>query len=1285
MKVGVATPRAEASRKMVFELLVADQPDARDRRTIPTRSSGTGPTRSASTTSRFPQRRAAGLDISHPAMAVNLDACIHCNLCVRACREVQVNDVIGMAGRGHHEQIVFDFDDPMGDSTCVACGECVQACPTGALMPSVLLDDAQTRTEYADRTVDSLCPYCGVGCQLTYHIKDDKILHVTGKDGPANQERLCVKGRFGFDYVNHPDRLTVPLIRKDGVPKSADDEVDPANPWTHFREATWEEALERAAAGLLEIRERKGGAGLAGFGSAKGSNEEAYLFQKLVRTGFGTNNVDHCTRLCHASSVAALFEGIGSGAVTAPFSAALDAETIFVIGANPTINHPVAATFIKNAVKRGAKLIVIDPRGQALSRHATINMRFKPGSDVALLNAMLHTIITEGLTDKQYIAGFTEGFAELVEKIGGFSPEAMEPVCGMPAETLRTVARMYARSRASIIFWGMGISQHVHGTDNARCLIALALVTGQVARPGTGLHPLRGQNNVQGASDAGLIPMFFPDYRPVESPAHDQFEKIWGTPLDPKRGLTVVEIMTAIHADQIEGMYIMGENPAMSDPDVHHARQALAKLEHLVVQDIFLTETAWHADVVLPASAFPEKDGTFTNTDRRVQLGRKALPLPGQARHDLDIILDLASRLGCGWSYEDVGEVFTEMAGTMPSLKNISWERLVNEGAVTYPADGPNEPGNEILFGAGFPTPSGRGKIVPAAVRPPDEMPDAEYPVGAVDRPRARALAHRRDDAALGRARRARARGDGPPVAARPRAAGHRARRHDPRLDPSRRDRAHGADRFGRAARHGLHPVLLRRGGGQPADQPGARPVRQDPRVQVLRRPGRAAQGDGRGGGVEMGLSSGRPHRERLARSCRLSERDARGPEDHHSPLEWRAFSQKSSSLRSGRRALGLGNGAAFRRLLRLRRQPFGHRRRPRHDLRARGAGRGHRAGAAAAVARAHPGRGHRRADRCARLRQLGRRRLRRALRRSRSGRPTTLRCVDRIAAGHDPAGALAPGIAARIFTGAILPEGADVVIMQEDCERDGDRVTIRPGIKRGANTRRAGEDVAHGARRADGGAAARSGRSRIAGGARLRRGAGAAQALGRAALDRRRGARARRAVAARQIHDANRYILAGLLERLGVDVSDRGIVRDDPARLNDALQRAAAESDLIITSGGVSTGEEDHVRTAIANHGSLYFWRLAIKPGRPVAMGQIGATPLAGLPGNPVAALLTFALVARPMIEALGGSHAVSSPSVSASSATSPTRRRPAGANMSAPRSRATRPAAITRKGRGC
>jgi formate dehydrogenase major subunit len=583
---------------------------------------------------------------------------------------------------------------------------------------------------YPDRKVDSLCPYCGVGCQVTYNVKDEKLIYAEGRDGPANHNRLCVKGRFGFDYIHHPHRLTKPLVRLPNAKKDANDQVDPANPFTHFREASWEEALDLAAQGLVRIRDQEGPKALAGFGSAKGSNEEAYLFQKLVRTGFGSNNVDHCTRLCHASSVAALAEGLNSGAVSAPFSAALDAEVIIVIGANPTVNHPVAATFIKNAAKRGAKLIVMDPRRQVLSRHAYKHLAFKPGSDVALLNAMINTIITEGLTDEQYIAGYTEGFEELKAKIKDFTPEKMAPICGIPAETLREVARLYARSRASIIFWGMGISQHVHGTDNARCLIALALITGQVGRPGTGLHPLRGQNNVQGASDAGLIPMFLPDYQPVErNDMRGNFEKLWQKELDPVRGLTVVEIMNAIHAGDIRGMYIEGENPAMSDPDLQHARGALAKLEHLVVQDLFVTETAFHADVILPASAFAEKEGTFTNTDRRVQLAREVIKPPGDARQDLWIIQEIAKRMGLPWNYNGPADVYAEMAQLMPSLDNISWERLVREGAVTYPADDPTKPGNEIIFTTGFPTESGRGKIVPAHVRPPDELPDDEYPM----------------------------------------------------------------------------------------------------------------------------------------------------------------------------------------------------------------------------------------------------------------------------------------------------------------------------------------------------------------------------------------------------------------------------------------------------------------------------------------------------------------------------------------------------------------------------
>ena len=734
MRVRTTSERAVKARAMVMELLVTDQP-ARPDSHDPTSAFWGWAERTGVTESRFPpaiRRRAEHwkADPSHPAMRVNMDACIQCNLCVRACREVQVNDVIGMAYRNADSRPVFDFNDPMGQSTCVACGECVQACPTGALMPSAYLDENETRVLWPDRKVDSLCPYCGVGCQVEYQVKEDRILYAEGRNGPANNNRLCVKGRFGFDYIQHPHRLTAPLIRLDGVAKHANDQVDPANPWTHFREATWEEALDRAGGGMRAIRDEHGGKSLAGFGSAKGSNEEAYLFQKLVRTGFGSNNVDHCTRLCHASSVAALMEGLNSGAVSAPFKAALEAEVILVIGANPTVNHPVAATYIKQAAKRGAKLIVLDPRRQVLSRHATKHLAFKPGADVAMLNAMLNVIIEEGLTDKQFIAGYVEGYEELREKIREFTPERMAPVCGIPADELREVARMYATARTSIIFWGMGISQHVHGTDNSRCLIALALVTGQIGRPGTGLHPLRGQNNVQGASDAGLIPMVFPDYQPVSNPAvFAKFEEFWGTKLSQEPGLTVVEIMDAVHAGMVRGMYVEGENPAMSDPDLNHAREALAKLELLVVQDLFLTETAFYADVVLPASAFAEKSGTFTNTDRRVQLARPVVPMPGEARQDWWIIQEVGRRLGLDWNYEGPKDIFAELAEATPSFANITWERLEREGAVTYPVDGANEPGHEIIFYAGFPTTSGRARIVPANVSPPDEVPDTEFPM----------------------------------------------------------------------------------------------------------------------------------------------------------------------------------------------------------------------------------------------------------------------------------------------------------------------------------------------------------------------------------------------------------------------------------------------------------------------------------------------------------------------------------------------------------------------------
>jgi formate dehydrogenase major subunit len=723
MKVSTDSTRAVAAQKMVLELLMADMPEAEYTRHNEVDQwagkLGVGKPRFAAT------RREPVADLTHAAIAVNLDACIQCTRCVRACRDEQVNDVIGLAFRGEDAKIVFDQDDPMGASTCVACGECVQACPTGALMPArgVALD-------IPDKQVDSVCPYCGVGCQLTYNVKDNKILFVEGRDGPANHGRLCVKGRYGFDYAHHPHRLTRPLIRREGMPKTGDFTMDPSRVLDVFREASWDEALALAGGKLARIRDTHGRHALAGFGSAKGSNEEAYLFQKLVRTGFGSNNVDHCTRLCHASSVAALLEGIGSGAVSNPVMDVTRAEVVIVIGANPTVNHPVAATWIKNAVRAGTKLVVCDPRRSELARHAHRYLQFKPDTDVALLNAMMHVIVAENLVHKDFIASRTIGYEELEKNVAAYSPEAMAPICGIDADTIRYVARLYASSKASMILWGMGISQHVHGTDNARCLIALALMTGQVGRPGTGLHPLRGQNNVQGASDAGLIPMMYPDYQRVDNPeVQAKFEQAWGVPLDPTPGLTVVEIMDAIGRGEIRGMYIMGENPAMSDPDANHARAALAALDHLVVQDLFLTETAYLADVILPASAFAEKTGSFTNTDRLVQLGRQAIDPPGEAKQDLWILQQMAHQLGLDWQYGHVSEVFDEMRRTMHSIGGITWDRLEREGAVTYPCVEEGDPGEPVVFVDSFPREDGRARFVPADIIPANERPDADYPM----------------------------------------------------------------------------------------------------------------------------------------------------------------------------------------------------------------------------------------------------------------------------------------------------------------------------------------------------------------------------------------------------------------------------------------------------------------------------------------------------------------------------------------------------------------------------
>ena len=763
MEVQAHSERAVQSQKMVLELLLSDMPDAGYKWSERDESLQHGElsdwaqrlkvkVRPELSALRREQPKA---DLTHPAIAVNLDACIQCQRCVRACREEQVNDVIGYAWRGSNSAIVFDLDDALASSSCVACGECVQACPTGALMPK-----SQIGSQRVDRKVDSVCPFCGVGCLVTYNVRDNQIVSVDGRDGPANRSRLCVKGRYGFDYAHSPQRLTRPLIRKADVAKdpAALQQLnrDSADWSAVFREASWDEALALAAGRLKHLRDTHGNKSLAGFGSAKGSNEEAYLFQKLVRTGFGSNNVDHCTRLCHASSVAALLEGVGSAAVSNQVNDVAHSELIFVIGCNPTSNHPVAATWIKNAAKKGAKIVLADPRGTDLGRHAWRTLRFNADTDVAMLNALIHTVIEEGLADQEFISKRTSNFEALRDNVKAYSPEAMEPICGVPAQTLREVARAFATAKSAMILWGMGISQHVHGTDNARCLIALTSITGQIGKPGSGLHPLRGQNNVQGASDAGLIPMMFPNYQRVSNTAaHAWFEHFWGMNLDDQNGYTVVEIMgKALAPDsdphKVRGMYIMGENPAMSDPDLNHARHALASLEHLVVQDIFMTETAWLADVVLPASAWPEKTGTVTNTDRMLQLGRQAVTPPGDARPDLWIIQQMAQRIGPhaahvvssqpgdggagpGWNYvgeyHGVAAVYEEMRQAMhAAIAGISWERLQRESSVTYPCLSADDPGAPTVFMERFATEDARVHLVPANIIAANERPDADYP-----------------------------------------------------------------------------------------------------------------------------------------------------------------------------------------------------------------------------------------------------------------------------------------------------------------------------------------------------------------------------------------------------------------------------------------------------------------------------------------------------------------------------------------------------------------------------
>ncbi|GAB1513067.1 formate dehydrogenase subunit alpha [Actinophytocola sp. KF-1] len=779
MTVTTDTDEIQRQRATLTELLISDQPP----RAEDPKANKTGDNLLLELADRFdvakettelPCGSGRGVDLSNPVIEVNHDACILCDRCVRACDDVQGNDVIGRSGKGYQTLIAFDFNDPMGQSSCVTCGECVQACPTGALTNKAINNIPIQPREQLD-AVDSVCPYCGVGCALTYYVDRERgaISFAEGRDQPGSQSRLCVKGRYGWDYAASPQRLTKPLIRIDSAypkgPLSADvrgdgnngndrgrvnggersgggrgdkkmgrdgrrkpgglvdyDEVMP-----YFREATWDEALDLVARRLREIHAKGGPGAIAGFGSAKCSNEEAYLFQKLIRTGFGTNNVDHCTRLCHASSVAALFEGVGSGAVSTTYGDVANAEVVIITGSNPTANHPVASSFFKQARRNGTKIIYVDPRASTVSEHADYHCQVKPGTDVAFYNAIMHEVIRLGLIDRDFIRERTSNYDELARTVADYPPERAAQITGVDADLIREVAKVWGEAKAGVIYWGMGISQHTTGTDNARCLIALCSITGNVGKPGAGLHPLRGQNNVQGASDAGLIPMFYPDYQGVDQEkTRLRFEEAWGTKLDPKRGLTVTEIIgSVLKPDGVRGMYMLGENPFLSDPNINKVRKALSQLDFLVVQDIFLTETAEFADVILPASSYLEKEGSYTNTDRRVQLGRKVMDPPGDARVDWEIVQDIAQRIGLDWHYESPSEIFDEMVALMPSYANLRHENLGLSGKL-YPNEDPDHSdGTIVLFDERFNTDDGLAHLVPAQWLPAKELPDAEYPL----------------------------------------------------------------------------------------------------------------------------------------------------------------------------------------------------------------------------------------------------------------------------------------------------------------------------------------------------------------------------------------------------------------------------------------------------------------------------------------------------------------------------------------------------------------------------
>jgi len=647
------------------------------------------------------------IDDSNPFYTVDLNKCILCRRCVLVCSELQCANAIGVAERGFASQITPPFNRKIDESACVSCGNCVAVCPTGALTPK-----RKEKFSYAEvKTVRTTCPYCGVGCQMDLLVKGQKIVEIKPAFTVPNDGLLCVKGRFGYNFINHPDRLKKPLIKKNG----------------QFQEATWEEAYQLIVEKIVEAKEKYGSDALAGLASARCTNEENYLMQKLFRGVIGTNNIDHCARLCHASTVAGLAGTLGSGAMTNSIEEVLKADVIFVTGSNTTETHPVIGAKIRQAVQNGAKLIVAEPRQIDLAKDADVFLQIKPGTNVALMNGLMKVILDEKLYDEEFIQTRTEGFDKLKEMLADFSVEKAAEICGITTEDLQKAARFYAGGERGAIYYAMGITQHSTGTEHVMSISNLALLCGNIGKEGAGVNPLRGQNNVQGACDMGALPNVYPGYQKVNDPViKEKFEKAWGVELSPNVGLTLSEILMAAETGGIKFLYIMGENPMISDPDINHVQKALENLDFLVVQDIFLTETAQLADVVLPAVSFAEKDGTFTNTERRVQLVRKAIEPLGNAKPDWVILMDLMNKLGYHANYQHPQEIMEEIAQVTPQYGGINYYRI-NEEGLQWPCPNKEHPGTKYLHQGHFTR--GKGLFVSVQYRDPAEITDSEYPL----------------------------------------------------------------------------------------------------------------------------------------------------------------------------------------------------------------------------------------------------------------------------------------------------------------------------------------------------------------------------------------------------------------------------------------------------------------------------------------------------------------------------------------------------------------------------